>query len=169
MNILFQFICIVTTQTSPKMCKCRPTNNEGQEISSSNTEVGLINFSAEEWSLDKPQHRTEVATSLLLIILLLFGAYKLRKRCLKKKQRRSNSNEPPSNPHYNLNILPNQPPTPAHGYQHGTYQNIHSPIPTYETIQHKHDQQPPETKPEPMPYNIMAMLAQNKSENIHSE
>ena len=43
--------------------------------------------------------------------------------------------------------------------------NLHSPIPTYETIQHKYDQQPPETKPEPMPYNIMAMLAQNKSEN----
>ena len=147
MNILFQFICIVTTQPSPTMCKSRPTHNEGQEISSSNTEVGLINFSAEEWSLDKPQHRTDVATSLPLIILHLFGAYKLRKRCLKKRQRRSSNSEPPSNPHYNLNILPNQRPTPAHGYQHGTHQNLHSPIPTYETIQHKYDQQPTEIKP----------------------
>ena len=56
-GILFQLI-IVTTQPSPTMCKGRPTHNEGQEISSSNTEVGLINFSAEEWSLDRPKHRT---------------------------------------------------------------------------------------------------------------
>ena len=72
MNLLFQFIYIVTTQPTPKMCKGRPTTNQGKEISSSNIEVGLINFSAEEWSLDKPHHRTEVVTSLLLIILLLF-------------------------------------------------------------------------------------------------
>ena len=164
MNLLFQLICIVTTQPTkptPSMCKARPTTNNGEEISSSNTAVGLINFSAEEWSLSKPHHRTEIVTSLLLIILLLFGAYKLRKRCIKKRNR----NESGNNPHYNLNILPNQPPTPAHGYQHGTHQNLHSPIPTYETIQHKYDQQPTETKPEPMPYNIMAMLGQNKSEN----
>ena len=86
MNILFQLICIVTTQPSPKMCKGGPTHNEGKETSSSNSDVGLINFSAKEWSLDRPEHRTEVATSVLLIILLLFGVYKLRKRCLKKSE-----------------------------------------------------------------------------------
>ena len=91
MNILFQFICIVTTQPTeptPNMCKARPTTNNGEEISSSNTEVGLINFSAEGWSLNKPHHRTEIVTSLLLIILLLFGAYKLKKRCIKSTSKR---------------------------------------------------------------------------------
>ena len=92
MKILFQLI-IVTTQPSPTMCKGHPTDNEGQEISSSNTEVGLINFSADEWSLDRPEHRTEVAVSVLLIILLLLGPYKLRKRCLKKRQRKSSNTE----------------------------------------------------------------------------
>ena len=169
MNLLFQFICIVTTQRTqptPKMCKARPTTNQGQEISSSNTEVGLINFSAEGWSLNKPHHRTRIVTSLLLIILLLFGAYKLRKRCIKKRQRNSNSNEPSNNPHYNLNILPNQPPAQAHNYQQTTH---HPHNPTYETVQPKHNPPPPEIKQEPMPYNIIAILAQNRSDNKYSE
>ena len=70
------------------------------------------------------------------------------------------------NPHYNLNILPNQPPIQAHSYQQGTH---HPPNPTYEAVQPKHNPPPPEIKQEPMPYNIMAMLAQNKSDNKYSE
>ena len=111
MKILFQLI-IVTTQPSPTMCKGRPTHNEGQEISSSNTEVGLINFSAEEWSLDRPEHRTKVATLVLLIILLLLGVYKLRKRCLKRdkgNQATLNSNQPPTLTTIQTSYQTNQP------------------------------------------------------------
>ena len=78
----------------------------------------------------------------MLIILLLFGAHKLRKRCIKKRQRNSNSNEPSNNPHYNLNILPNQPPAQAHNYQQTTH---HPHNPTYETVQHKHNPPQPST------------------------
>ena len=164
MNLLFQFICIVTTQPTeptPNMCKARPTTNNGEDISSSNTEVGLINLSAEGWSLNKPHHWTEIVSSLLFIILLLFGAYKLRKRCIKKRERNSNSNEPGNNPYYNLNILPNQPPAQAHNYQQAEH---HPHNPTYETVQPKYNPPQPEAKQEPMPYNIMAMLAQNKND-----
>ena len=60
------------------MCKAKPTTNNGEEISSSNTAIGLVNFSAEEWSLSKPHHRTEIVSIMIFIILILFGLYKLR-------------------------------------------------------------------------------------------
>ena len=164
-----QLLCIATpppTESTANMCKARPTTNNGEEISSSNTAVGLINFSAEEWSLSKPHHRTEIVTSLLLVILILFGVYKLRQRCIKKRNRDLNRNESTNNPHYNLNILPNQPPTPAHDYQQAA-QHPHNP--TYESVQPKCNPPQPELKQEPMPYNLMAMLAQNKKDSRYSE
>ena len=159
-----QLLCIATPQpTDPteNMCKARPTtnNNNGEEISSSNTAVGLINFSAEEWSLSKPHHRTEIITSLLLVILILFGVYKLRQRCIKKRNNNLNRVEPAPNPHYNLNILPNQPPTSAHDYlQAKPYPHN----PTYESAQPKSN--PPQ---QPMPYSLMATLGQKDTK--HSE
>ena len=162
----FSIVTPPPTESTSSMCKPRPTTNNGEEISSSNTAVGFINFSAEEWSQSKPHHRTEVVTSLLLIILLLFGVYKLRQRCIKKRNRDLNRNESANNPHYNLNILPNQPPTPAHDYQQAA-QHPHNP--TYESVEPMYNPPQPELKQEPMPYNIIDMLAQNKKDSRYSE
>ena len=160
-----ELLCIATpppTDPTANMCKARPTTNNGEEISSSNTAVGLINFSAEEWSLSKPHHRTEIVTSLLLVILILFGVYKLRQRCIKKRNNNLNRDEPAVNPHYNLNILPNQPPTSAYDYPQAK-QYPHNP--TYESVQPKYN--PPQQQEQPMPYNLMATLAQKDTK--HSE
>ena len=79
------------------MCKARPTTNNGEEISSSNTAIGLVNFSAEEWSLSKPHHRTEIVSIMIFIILILFGIYKLSQRCIKKRNNKQNTSEPTTN------------------------------------------------------------------------
>ena len=148
-----QLLCIATpppTDPTANMCKARPTTNNGEEISSSNTAIGLVNFSAEEWSLSKPHHRTEIVSIMIFIILILFGIYKLRQRCIKNRNTNLYTSEPTTNPHYNLNPLPNQPPTPAHNYPQMT-QHPHNP--TYESAQPKSN--PPQ---QPMPYNLMATL-----------
>ena len=68
------------------MCKAKPAvNNGGQDVSSSNTAIGLVNFSNEEWSLSRPHHRTEIISIMIFIMILAFGLYKLRQRCLKKR------------------------------------------------------------------------------------
>ena len=68
------------------MCKPKPAvNNGGQDVSSSNMAIGLVNFSNEEFSLSKPHHRTEIIAILIFIMILAFGLYKLRQRCLKKR------------------------------------------------------------------------------------
>ena len=59
------------------MCKAgHPTNNEGNEVSSSNTEFGLINLTEESWSLGKAEHRTEMVLTILIGVVI----YKLRKK-----------------------------------------------------------------------------------------
>ena len=68
------------------MCKQKPAvNNGGQDVSSSNMAIGLVNFSNEEFSLSKPHHRTEIIAILIFIMILAFGLYKLRRWCLKKR------------------------------------------------------------------------------------
>ena len=131
------------------MCKAKPTTNNGEEISSSNTAIGLVNFSAEEWSLSKPHHRTEIVSIMIFIILILFGLYKLRQRCIKKRNSNLHTSEPTTNPHYNMNHLPNQPPTPAHDYPHN---------PTYQSAQLK-----PNPPHQPMPYNLLATLSKKNT------
>ena len=131
------------------MCKAKPSTNNGEEISSSNTAIGLVNFSAEEWSLSKPHHRTEIVSMMIFIILILFGLYKLRQRCVKKRNHNLHTSEPTNNLHYNLNHLPNQPPTPAHDYPHNL---------TYQPAQPK--QKPPL---QPMPYNLLATLSKKNT------
>ena len=63
-------------QNKSKM-RGRPTKNKGQEVPSLNNEFGLINFAVVTWSLGKPEHRTEVTVSIVLIILIGIGVYKL--------------------------------------------------------------------------------------------
>ena len=133
------------------MCKAKPSVNNGEEISSSNTAIGLVNFSAEEWSLSKPHHRTEIVSVMIFIILILFGLYKLRQRCLKKRNNNSHTNEQANNTHYNMNRLPNQPPASAHDYPYN---------PTYQSAQPK--QNPPA---QPMPYNLLATLSKKDTED----
>ena len=133
------------------MCKAKPSVNNGEDITSSNTAIGLVNFSAEEWSLSKPHHRTEIVSIMIFIILILFGLYKLRQRCLKKRNNNSHTNEQANNTHYNMNRLPNQPPASAHDYPYN---------PTYQSAQP--NQNPPA---QPMPYNLLATLSKKDTED----
>ena len=121
------------------MCKAKPSTNNGEEISSSNTAIGLVNFSAEEC----------IVSIMIFIILILFGLYKLRQRCLKKRNYNSHTSEQTNNTHYNMNHLPNQPPAPAHDYPHN---------PTYKSAQLK-----PNSPHQPMPYNLLATLSKKNT------
>ena len=133
------------------MCKAKPSVNNGEDITSSNTAIGLVNFSAEEWSLSKPHHRTEIVSIMIFIILILFGLYKLRQRCLKKRNNNSHMNEQTYTTHYNMGHIPNQPPTSARDHPYN---------PTYHSAQ-------PTQNPlaQPMPYDIMATLNKKDSED----
>ena len=129
------------------MCKAKPSVNNGEDITSSNTAIGLVNFSAEEWSLSKPHHRTEIVSIMIFIILIAFGLYKLRQRCLKKR----NNNEQTNTAPYNMGHTPNQPPTCARDHPYN---------PTY------HPAQPARIPlAQPMPYDIVATLNRKDSED----
>ena len=129
------------------MCKAKPSVNNGEDITSSNTAIGLVNFSAEEWSLSKPHHRTEIVSIMIFIILIAFGLYKLRQRCLKKRNNNQQTNTAP----YNMGHTPNQPPTCARDHPYN---------PTY------HPAQPARIPlAQPMPYDIVATLNRKDSED----
>ena len=134
------------------MCKTKPSINNGEDVTSSNTAIGLVNFSAEEWSLSKPHHRTEIVSIIILITLILFGIYKLRQRCLKKRNKNSHMNEPTYTTHYNMGHVPNQPPTPANNLPYN---------PTYPSVQPTQN-----SLAQPMPYDIMAKLNKKDSEDL---
>ena len=110
------------------MCKAKPSVNNGEDVASSNTAIGLVNFSAEEWSFSKPHHRTEIVSIMIFIILIAFGLYKLRQRCIKKRNNNQQTNTAPYAP---APYAPNQPPTYARDHPHDpTY---HPPRPAYAT------------------------------------
>ena len=127
------------------MCKAKPSVNNGEDITSSNTAIGLVNFSAEEWSFSKPHHRTEIVSIMIFIILIAFGLYKLRQRCIKKRNNNQQANMAPPAP------APYVPPTYARDPPYD---------PTY------HPAQPAQIPlAQPMPYDIVATLGRKNSED----
>ena len=126
------------------MCKAKPAvNNGGQDVSSSNTAIGLVNFSNEEWSLSRPHHRTEIISIMIFIMILAFGLYKLRQRCIKRRNNNQQANMAPHAP------APYVPPTYARDPPYD---------PTY------HPAQPAQiTLAQPMPYDIVATLGRKNS------
>ena len=131
------------------MCKAKPVvNNGGEDVSSSNTAIGLVNFSNEEWSFSKPHHRTEIISIMIFIIIIAFGLYKLRQRCIKKRNNNQQANMAPPAPHV---------PAP---YVPPTYARDHPYDPTY------HPAQPAQIPlAQPMPYDIVATLGRKNSED----
>ena len=125
------------------MCKQKPAvNNGGQDVSSSNMAIGLVNFSNEEFSLSKPHHRTEIIAILIFIMILAFGLYKLRQRCMKKRNNQQ-ANITPHAP------LPYSPPNYARDVPYD---------PAY------YPAQPAQaTLAQPMPYDIVATLGRKNS------
>ena len=125
------------------MCKPKPAvNNGGQDVSSSNMAIGLVNFSNEEFSLSKPHHRTEIIAILIFIMILAFGLYKLRQRCMKKRNNQQ------------ANITPHAPVP----YSPPNYARDPPYDPAY------HPAQPAQvTLAQPMPYDIVATLGRKNS------
>ena len=125
------------------MCKAKPVVNNGEDVSSSNTAIGLVNFANEEWSFSKPHHRTEIISIMIFIIIIAFGLYKLRQRCIKKRNNNQQANMAPHAP------APYAPPT---------YARDHPYDPTY------HPAQPAQIPlAQPMPYDIVATLGRKNS------
>ena len=120
------------------MCKAEPAvNNGGQDVASSNTAIGLVTFSNEEFSLAKPHHRTEIIAIMILIMILAFGLYKLRQRCMRKRNNQQ-ANMIPHAP------APHIPPSYARD-------------PPYDPTYH------PAQPAQPMPYDIVANLGRKNS------
>ena len=100
------------------MCKAEPdVNNGGQDVASSNTAIGLVTFSNEEFSLAKPHHRTEIIAIMILIMILAFGLYKLRQRCMRKRNNQQvnmipHAPAPHIPPNYDPTYHPAQPAQP---------------------------------------------------------
>ena len=125
------------------MCKAKPVVNNGEDVASSNTAIGLVNFSNEEWSFSKPHHRTEIISIMIFIIIIAFGLYKLRQRCIKKRNNNQQANMAPHAP------APYVPPTYARDPPYD---------PTY------HPAQPAQIPlAQPMPYDIVATLGRKNS------